>query len=141
MSNSVKVFKSNLTVKFREGDPAQIMFFGNVFSWAHDTFEQFIVDAGFQWKEWFNTTELMIPIRHAEADYEASFIPGQTYDVFATVKKLGNSSFTMNYVFKSASQVHAKVEMVHVVLDLKTKKPIAIPDLIRQRFTPYLETP
>jgi acyl-CoA thioesterase FadM len=134
------VFKTALTVKFREGDPAQIMFFGNIFSWAHDTFEHFIVEAGYQWKEWFQTTEYMIPIRHTEADYEIPFRPGESYQAQAQVKALGKTSFTMKYVFSSPAGVHATVEMVHVVLDFKSKKPIPLPESVRQRFTPYLES-
>lgn len=134
-----KVFKTNLTVKFREADPAQIMFFGNIFSWAHDSFEKFIIEAGFQWKEWFKTKEYMIPIRHAEADYLAPFMPGETYEVSAFVKSIGTTSFTMKYLFNSSTGPHGSVEMVHVVLDAQSKKPIEVPELIKQRLSPYLE--
>lgn len=136
-----KQFKTTLKVTFRQADLAGIMFFGNVFGLAHDAFEEFIVKTGFQWKEWFNTPEYIIPIRHTEADYEAPFIPGESYDVAVSVKALGNTSFTIQYAFSAGEKIHARVQMVHVVMDAKTKKPVPIPGLIRERLSPYLETP
>ena len=134
-----KVFKTNVTATFREADPAQIMFFGNIFGWAHDTFEKWIIEAGYQWKDWFKNTEYMIPIRHTHADFSKPFYPGETYQIEARVKAFGSTSFTMKYVFLSPAGQHAVVEMVHVVLDGKTHKPIPVPEPIRKKFLPYLE--
>ena len=136
-----KVFKTQVTATFREADPAQIMFFGNIFGWAHDTFEKWILEAGYQWKDWFKNNQLMVPIRHTSADYTKPFYPGETYQVEACVKTFGMTSFTMKYVFSSSLGAHAIVEMVHVVLDGKTHQPIPVPESIRQKFSPYLETP
>ena len=115
--------------------------FGNIFGWAHDTFEKWIVAAGYQWKDWFKNPQYVIPIRHTEADYLKSFYPGETYQVEAQVKAFGATSFTLKYVFSSPAGVHAVVEMVHVVLHGKSFQAIPIPDSIRQKFSPYLETP
>ena len=136
-----KVFKTTLKVTFRQADLAGIMFFGQIYGLAHDAFEEFIVAAGFKWQEWFNTPEYIIPIRHSEADYEAPFIPGEDYDVAVSVKSLGNTSFKIQYVFTAGEKVHGRVQLVHVVMDAKSMRPIPIPGLIRERLTPYLESP
>ncbi len=65
-------FKTQIRLKFREADPAQIMYFANVFSLAHDTFEEFIVAAGYRYEDWFSKTDHMIPIRHAEREHGGS---------------------------------------------------------------------
>lgn len=132
-SMSKRTFSTRVKIKFRDGDPAQIMYFGNVFSLAHDTFEEFIVEAGYKWEEWFRTKEYMIPIRHTEADFLAPFLPGQSYEVRATVANLGNSSFTMAYEFVSSTTIHARVKMVHTCLDQKTKQKIDLPLQMRTR--------
>ncbi len=135
-----KVFKNNLTVTFREADPAQIMFFGNIFGWAHDTFEKWLIEIGYQWKDWFKSTSYVVPIRHTKADYFHPLYPGETYQATAQVKSFGATSFTMKYIFSSPTNEHALVEITHVVLDVKTLKPIPVPDSIREKFSPYLET-
>lgn len=133
-------FKTQTRLKFRDADPAQIMYFANVFSLAHDTFEEFIVATGYRYEEWFSKTAHMIPIRHAEADYKASLIPGQIYEVTAQVASFGTTSFKMKYVFSQNNRLHATVYMVHAVLDPKTKDKMPLPDLMKTRLSPYLET-
>ena len=132
-------FKTQIRIKFREADPAQIMYFGNIFSLAHDAFEEFIVAAGYTYREWFSPNEHIIPIRHVEGDYKAPFIPGQTYDVTVTVESLGTTSFKMKYLFEQNGRLHATVRMVHSVLNPKTKDKMPLPEIMKQRLTPYLE--
>lgn len=135
------VFRTHLTIKFRDADPAQIMYFGNLVNFAHDAFEEFIVAAGYKYREWFSKHELMIPIRHAEADFLAPFVPGETYDVAVTVAQIRDTSFQMKYVFGKNGKAHGQVKMVHAVLDSKTMQKLAVPATMRERLTPYLETP
>ena len=132
-------FKTQMRLKFREADPAQIMYFANIFSLAHDAFEDFIVAAGYEWQEWFTTVEHLIPIRHAEADYTAPFIAGELYDIQVVVASLGTTSFKMKYTFTQNHRLHATVMMVHAVLDPKTKDKMPLPRRMTERLTPFLE--
>lgn len=115
-----------------------MMYFANLFSLAHDAFEEFIVVAGYRWEEWFSANNHLIPIRHAEADYKTPFIPGQLYDITVSVESLSTTSFKMNYVFTQNNQLHATVRMVHSVLDPKTKQKMPLPQIMRDRLTPFL---
>lgn len=131
-------YHTKFTLKFRDADPAQIMYFGNLFSIAHDAFEEFIVAAGYKYHEWFSKTEHMIPIRHAEADFLAPFVPGFTYDIEMGVAEMRETSFTMKYTFRSRDKVHGTVLMVHAVLDPQTKQKMKIPAIMRSRLEKYL---
>lgn len=134
-----QVFRTQKKITFRESDPAQIMFFGNIFGFAHDAFEEFIIAAGYTWKEWFRNSEYMIPIRHTEADFKAPFVPGETYDVSVSIASFGETSFKMKYVFSQNQKTHATVWMVHSVLDLKTKSKVPLPEIMQKRLSVYLE--
>lgn len=136
-----QVFHAKKTLTFREADPAGIMFFGNIFAFAHDAFEEFIVSAGYTYQEWFGQQELIIPIRHTEANYLAPFFPGQTYDIAVTVARLGDTSFQMKYNFSKDGKSHAVVTMVHSVAHKATMQKAALPALIRSRLEPYVEAP
>lgn len=133
-----KQFFKKLTVRFREGDPARIAYFANTLSWAHDCFEDFIQDAGFSYNEWFRTQQYMVPIRHVECNYNKPFLPGETYQIQAEVAQITNSSFQMKYTFSLHQEKHAEVLMVHTFLDASNAKKTPVPDLVRQRLTPYL---
>lgn len=135
-----KVFRTKKTITFREADPAGIMFFGNIFAFAHDAFEEFIVAAGYTWKEWFGSREYIIPLRHTESNFLAPFEPGETYDVTVSVASFGETSFKMKYVYTKGDRTHAIVTMVHSVLDGKSKQKTALPAVMKSRLEPYLES-
>lgn len=134
-----KAYKTQVTLKFRDGDPAKIMYFANIFSLAHDAFETFIVAAGYLWEEWFRKSNYLIPIRHTEADFKIPFIPGETYEIDVTVDRFGETSFKMKYVFLKNKQIHATVKMVHAVLDPKTVQKTPLPALMKSRLEVYYQ--
>lgn len=135
-----KVFKTQRTLTFREADPANVMFFANVFALAHDAFEKFVIEAGFSWQEYFQNSDFAIPLRHAESDFLAPFFPGETYDISAVVLGFGQSSFKMRYTFSKDDKTHAVVTLVHAVFSLKTREKIPLPQIIKTRFEKYLST-
>lgn len=136
-----KDFRTQIRIRFRDADPAQIMYFGNLPSFAHDAFEEFIVAAGYRYREWFSKGDYMIPIRHVEVDYLAPFVPGETYEVIVTVAQIRDTSFQMKYVFQQGNKVHGQVKMVHAVLDMHTKQKTSVPVQMRERLAVYLESP
>jgi acyl-CoA thioesterase FadM len=52
---------------------------------------------------------------------------------------MGSTSFKMKYLFEQNGLLHATVHMVHAVLDPKTKDKMPLPQLMKQRLSPYLE--
>lgn len=139
-NHASSAFKTTRTLTFREADPAQIMFFANIFDFAHDAYEEFVVSTGFTWKEYFQSPDYAIPLRHAESNFLSPLFAGETYEVAVSVASFGQTSFKMKYVFSKGDKTHAVVTLVHSVLDLKTMKKLNLPDNIRSRFQPYLES-
>lgn len=135
-----KIFRTQRTLTFREADPAGIMFFGHILGLAHDAFEQFLSAAGYQYAEWFEQRDVLIPIRHTQCDFLAPFRPGQTYDILVSVESFGTSSFKMKYIFSQNQNQHALVSMVHTVVDGTSMKKISLPTLMKSRLQPYLES-
>lgn len=134
-----ETFKNQIQIKFHEADPAGIMYFANIFTLAHDTFELFIQKAGYSWAEWFKENRYMIPIRHAECDYLRPFRAGDVYEVNVVVSEFSTSSFKMQYTFKQNQNDHAVVRMVHTCLDGKTFKKTDLPSDVKQKLSPYLK--
>ena len=134
-----QIFRTQKTITFRESDPVGIMFFGNIFGFAHDAFEQFIVVAGYTYAEWFEQRQILMPIRHTDAEFFAPFRPGHTYDIAVTVGSFGQNSFKMKYVFSEKNKSHAVVTMVHTVVDAATMQKTPLSALMKSRLSPYLE--
>lgn len=124
-------FKKSIQVRFRDCDPAGILFFAQIFSLAHDCFEDFINQSGIGWKTWFEERKYLVPIRQTEAQYFRPLVAGQEYEVTADVKKIGETSFQMFYSFSDSKNTHAEVTMVHAFMDPTTLKKMAIPEEIK----------
>ncbi|MBX3039773.1 MAG: acyl-CoA thioesterase [Bdellovibrionaceae bacterium] len=134
-----QVFQTQFTLRFREADPAQMMFFGNILGLAHDAYEEFIVAVGYPWKEWFRKGDEIVPIRHAESDFLIPFKPGESYEIAVTVPQIRETSFQTKYVFSRNGKTHAIVNLVHAVIDSATMQKKAVPTLMRERLEKFLE--
>lgn len=133
----MKTFNTTIKIKFREADPAKIMFFGNILDITHDVFEEFIQAAGFTWEAWFLQKDWLIPIRHTETNFLRPFLPGHNYNVNVRVDSISNSSFKLCYVYSSNEGLHAEVSMVHTFLSSQSKEKIKVPDTVKEYLTAY----
>jgi YbgC/YbaW family acyl-CoA thioester hydrolase len=133
-----EVFKSKMTIKFHQADPAGIMYFAHIFTLAHDAYEAFVQACGFNWKEWFLDAQYVIPIRHTECDFLRPFKAGETYEISVQVIEFSSSSFKINYEFTKDNHKHAVVKMVHTCLDPKTFQKVALPEVVKSAFSKYL---
>jgi acyl-CoA thioester hydrolase/1,4-dihydroxy-2-naphthoyl-CoA hydrolase len=131
------IYSTTVKIRFREADPAGILFFGQIAGITHDVFEEFVQHIGFSWKEWFSSGPWGTPIRHLSCDFRAPFFPGQTYEVQVSTKKIGESSFTMHYQYQRDDKIHAVVEVVHAIIDGNTFTKRQIPQIIVERLSPY----
>ncbi|OFZ31802.1 MAG: hypothetical protein A2622_03315 [Bdellovibrionales bacterium RIFCSPHIGHO2_01_FULL_40_29] len=134
-----EIFKNRIQIKFHQADPAGIMYFAQIFTLAHDSFELFIQKAGFTWTEWFQENKYLIPIRHAESDFQRPFLAGQFYEIEVTVAHFSTSSFQMQYTFKKNDVIHAVVKMIHTCLDKSSFQKINLPEDIKTRLSPFLK--
>lgn len=129
-------FKAKVPIRFNQADPGGILFFGNVYPIAHDVYEDFVKALGFTWNEWFANPEWAVPIRHSSCEYFAPMFAGKMIDVEVKVERVGDSSFTLRYEFKS-DRPHCKVELVHTFIDKKTFGKRTMPSEIRGKLTAY----
>lgn len=131
-------FQTKMKIRFRDADPAGIMFFGNILGLTHDVFEEFIDSLGISWQEWFKPVQWACPIRHAEVEYLSPFVPGKTYVAAAQVLKIGQTSFQMQYEFLTKEQkICARVKVVHSFVDQKTFQKADVPQRYRELFSKY----
>lgn len=121
------MFSSNQKVYFYDADPAGIIFFANLFKFAHVAFEDFIgnIHPG---KEYFTVENSVIPVFHAEANYLNPIKVGDEIRIDVSVSILKSSSFEMNYkIYKDQTQLAAEAKIVHVCVDKKSFKKNELP--------------
>ena len=128
-------FEQKFFAAFDDSDPGGIVFFGNYYRIAHRLFEQFLLQLGLSWSDWFSGQEILIPLVHSEADYKQPLHAGRTYLGKVWVETLGQTSITIGYQFltEDGEKDCASLKTVHVFVDRKTMKKIEIPQAFRRR--------
>jgi len=134
------VIKDYYTVRLHDTDAAGILFFANQFKMVHDMYEKFMIQNGFPFKDRFANGDYLLPIVHAESDYLAPLITGDTVEIELAVERVGNTSFTLRYhIYDLDGHLVGKAKTIHVTMDPKTKKKIPLPTPFRQMLEGYKE--
>lgn len=129
------MFNYNYKIKFSNCDPGGVIYFAEIFDIAHEAYEAFLIEAG-SMKNYFDDKLVAIPIIKAEAEYKSPITMHELIIISIKVKKVGESSFVLNYLFNNESgKIKAEVTTVHVTIDKKTGDKIKLPSELREYFS------
>jgi YbgC/YbaW family acyl-CoA thioester hydrolase len=118
-------------IHFHECDPAGIVYFGHVFTFCHEAYEELLRSGG-QPVEGLLRTDCVYPLRHVEADYSAPMRMGDLVTIRITLGKVSERSFRVEFALTSeAGALLAKAAHVHVAVDKATMRAVAIPEALR----------
>jgi len=119
-------------VRLKDTDATGVLYFSEQFKFAMEAFEEFLKRRGYSLRE-LMATPFLIPVVHAEADYFEPLVVGDALEIAMEVAKIGSSSITIKYTFfDPAKRIEVgKVQIVHVVIDKETKRPVPIPSFLR----------
>ncbi|MFH1891610.1 MAG: thioesterase family protein [Candidatus Zixiibacteriota bacterium] len=132
------IFRNRITVRLQDTDAAGILFFANQFVYAHETYEKLMEDIGVSFAHIFEHESFLIPLVHAEADYNEKLRVGQPLEVELTVENIGTTSFALAYVLKSEDDsVVGTCRTVHVTAGKSDLKKIPLPDRLREGLERY----
>jgi YbgC/YbaW family acyl-CoA thioester hydrolase len=124
-------------IHFHECDPAGIVYFGHLFTFCHEAYEELLRGGG-QPVEALLSSPFVYPLRHVEADYSAPMRMGDLVTISITLGKVSERSFRVEFALTSeAGVLLAKAAHVHVAVDRATLRPVAIPDPLRALLGQY----
>jgi len=121
------IFIKETYIPFHLGDAAGILFFGHLFSLAHETYELFVQKKlTILWQNWFDHPDWIVPIKQTHSCYYHPVKVGSSYQIGLSIKKIGVSSFVLTYQLIQEQTLFCEVETVHVFChrDLFQKIPI-----------------
>lgn len=130
-------YRAHFVARFRDADPAGIVYFANYLDFCHRALESFFEEALHMPYADFIATGLGVPIVHVEGDFLRSIRFGESFWVEVLPLRVGNSSLQMQYTLQraSADQPSAVIRLTHVVTELAIMKPVPIPEAMRQALT------
>lgn len=128
----MKSFQKTFRVPFHELDPGGVLFYAHLFSHAHEAYAALLAEAGFSLKACLETGEYLIPLVHAEAEYLHPLQLDDDICVTVSTTSIGNSSMSFSYTFHKGGLLCAMASTTQVFLDRQTKKPVPLPETLRQ---------
>ncbi len=125
------MFETTRRIDFFEADAAGIMFFANVFKFAHAAYEEFL-QSELPERNFFDHPEFLLPIIHSEADYHKVILPGEKIKIVLEVKQIRDSAFSLIYkMLGEEDDLRVKVNTVHVCVSKNGFKKVRLPEDLR----------
>jgi len=100
--------------------------------------ERFVSErVGIGYSELIREQRLGFPTVKVQAEFISPIVYGDEIDIHVKVEAIGNSSFTLTYLITRArdQSLCARIEQVHVAMQLDTRRSITLPSNLRAQFS------
>ena len=100
--------------------------------------ERFVSErAGIGYSELIRDQRLGFPTVKVKAEFISPIVYGDEIYIEVKVEAIGNSSFTLTYLITRAldQSVCAKIEQVHVAMQMDTRRSVTLPSNLRAQFS------
>lgn len=127
-------FTTTILVRFSDLDPAGIAYYPNLVNFLHVAFEDFFAGhVGRPYPDVFREG-IGFPTVKVEMEYLSPVHYGDRVAVAVSVERLGRSSVGFRYEGSVAGKPVFRARTTAVVVDMKTFKPIPVPEALRSKF-------
>ena len=134
----MKNYHYDFTIRLHDTDAAGVLFFAHLYRHAHDAYEAFMTDIGFSLKTLIDDKG-RLPLVHSEADIQQPMQQGEDIKIQLQIGKIGDSSFTVNYLFiDQHNRQRANVSTTHVNLEKLLPKSQSLPKKLVRTLKQYL---
>ena len=135
------MFTTTILVRFGDLDGAGIAYYPNLVNFLHEAFEDFFRGhVGRPYPEIY-AEGLGFPTVKLEMEFVSPVRYGDSVDVGVAVERIGRSSVQVHYEGSVQGRPVFHARNVAVIVDMKTFRPVPLPDWLRKRFEAALERP
>jgi 1,4-dihydroxy-2-naphthoyl-CoA hydrolase len=126
-------FQYQTKVQLHDTDAAGLLFFGHQFRMVHDAYQAYLESCGFSFAEVLKRGEILIPIVHAEADFDKPLAVGDRLQIELTATKISTHSFVLHYrLVNEKQQQVGSAETVHVTIGRQSGQKVELPGPLRE---------
>jgi len=123
---------TSFPVRFQDVDAGGVLFFGRIYDYCHQAYEEFWGAEGVDPAHFFAGADYLVPIAHSEADYRRPIRHGERIQIRIDVTRVGRASFTLRYhVTGPDGDLRVEASTVHAFVERTAMKPIPIPESLR----------
>jgi len=127
-------FRTLVRVRFGDVDRAQIVYYPRFFNYFHTAFEDFFTEQGHEYRQVIDEVGVGFPIVHIETDFHRALRFGDLFEIEVGAERVGNTSATFRYLGRKNHELIAEARITVVCVDMKTLRPVPIPEPYRALF-------
>jgi 4-hydroxybenzoyl-CoA thioesterase len=136
-------FRARLTVRFGEVDSAGVVYYPRFLHYVHVAMEEFFAAVvGRPYPQVVGEDRFGLPAVRLETDFHRPLRYGDALEIEVRVVRLGRASVEWRYVFYKNGEPEpaAEARVVTAGVDLDTFTTRRIPDWLRERLAPLVES-
>ncbi len=118
-------FSYEYIIQFRDTDAAGVVYFANIISICHVTYEASLIASGIDLKTFVNNPEFAVPITHTSADFFKPLYCGDQITIELTPRSIDSCRFEITYQLDSATAITR-----HIVINPNTRKRQELPAIL-----------
>lgn len=130
------MFSYQRILRLADTDSAGVVYFAALLSICHEAYEAGLAAVGLPLSHILVSPDAAIPIVHAEIDFLAPLVCGDTLLIQVTIAQLSQRSFETDYqiCWLTAPETRlARAKLKHVCIDPQMRKARDLPEAWRQR--------
>lgn len=128
-------FRYTTRVRFADADPAGIAFFGRIFGFCHDAYEELMRERGAPLHE-LVAGDVGLPLASASAEFLRPLPHGAELTIEVRVAELAAKAFTLEHtVAGPGGEPCARVKTVHVAVSRQAKRAVPLPESVVRALT------
>lgn len=134
----MKAHTTNFRIYYEDTDAGGIVYHSNFLKFAERGRCEMLRDLGYECSKFEENLGMMFVLKHADIEYIKPAMLDDFLEVETMVASMRNSSFQMRQAVHKDGQEICTMLITLVCVDTKTIKPIRLPDVLREKFKPYM---
>lgn len=131
-------FTRSVTIRFSHCDAAGIVYFPHYFDMFNGVIEDWYkAELKHDYAELVMGKRLGFPFVHIECDFKIPSMMGEVIDLTLLVERVGRTSLSIAIVCHRDGLLRLRARMVTVVMSLETRKPVPMPEPLREAIETY----
>jgi 4-hydroxybenzoyl-CoA thioesterase len=127
-----------MTIRFGDTDPAGLVYYPNIYHYWHVAMEEFFAgQCGISYHRLVKEERIGFPTVQIQTQFSHPLFYGDEVEILISIAQIGRSSLTLDYELMRVGDntICAASKQVHVAMDLDTRRPVDIPQFLRDRLT------
>lgn len=134
----MKTHKIDFRVYYEDTDAGGIVYHSNFLKFAERGRCEMLRDLGYECSKFEEELNVIFVLKHADIEYKKPARLDDLLEVQTKVATMRNTSFQMQQTIHKDGEEICAMLITLVCVDTKTIKPVRLPDILRDKFTPYM---